>query len=234
MFEIGTEAVHRAAGIAGVVCYLAAYGLLQAGVLRGSGYLYTLLNLVAAALVLLSLAEAFNLASALIQIAWIAISVAGLARLFWINHRIRFTEEERDLIDDAFPGMPAPLARRLLNRGIWADWQPGAELTREGETVVHLHYLRSGRADVFSAGRPIAEISQGLIGEMNVMEPGPASATVRVGKTARIFSIPGDTLRRLAANDSDLRYHIERHLSLATRRKLIEANARLADRPWIG
>jgi len=53
---------------------------LQARVLDGNGSLYCLLNILAASLVLVSLTEAFNLASILIQISWITI---GLVGIFW-------------------------------------------------------------------------------------------------------------------------------------------------------
>lgn len=45
------------AGYLGVALYLSSYALLQSGVLRGVGYTYTLMNLSAALLVLVSLAK---------------------------------------------------------------------------------------------------------------------------------------------------------------------------------
>jgi predicted tellurium resistance membrane protein TerC len=80
------------AGLAGVVLYLGSYALLQSGILRGSSYTYAILNLCAASLVLLSLTVAFNLSSAIIQASWVVISVLGIARLIWINRRMRVTD----------------------------------------------------------------------------------------------------------------------------------------------
>jgi len=68
-------------GLAGVVLYLASYGLLQSGRLSSDGAAYSWLNLLAASLVLISLATEFNLASALIQLSWILISLGGLHRV---------------------------------------------------------------------------------------------------------------------------------------------------------
>ena len=68
------------AGIAGVGFYLGSYTALQLGMLRGDGYAYAILNAAAAALVLLSLKEAFNLSSAVIQVSWIVISLVGITR----------------------------------------------------------------------------------------------------------------------------------------------------------
>ena len=69
-------------GIAGFLFYMAAYGLLQLGKISGQSYSYTLMNMAAASLVLLSLIHQFNLASLLIQVAWILISIVGLIRIW--------------------------------------------------------------------------------------------------------------------------------------------------------
>ena len=58
------------AGIFGVGFYLGSYASLQLGFLKGDGYAYAILNALAAGLVLLSLKEAFNLSSAVIQVSW--------------------------------------------------------------------------------------------------------------------------------------------------------------------
>ena len=76
---------YELAGFAGVAFYILAYALLQFGLLKGSGYVYTALNLAAAILVLVSLTAHFNLYSAMIQIFWITLSVIGLARLWSLN-----------------------------------------------------------------------------------------------------------------------------------------------------
>lgn len=68
-------------GVAGFVFYMLAYGLLQLGRISGRSYTYTVMNMIAASLVLISLVHQFNLASLLIQLAWIAISIVGLIRM---------------------------------------------------------------------------------------------------------------------------------------------------------
>ena len=73
--------VLEALGILGVVIYMVSYVFLNAGYITGHGYHYTLMNMAAAICVLASLSQSFNLASAMIQICWIAISLFGLARL---------------------------------------------------------------------------------------------------------------------------------------------------------
>lgn len=78
--------LHELAGLAGFALYMGSYLLLNAGLLDGRSYGYATMNLAAAACVLFSLTEAFNLASALIQASWIAISLFGLMRLWHERH----------------------------------------------------------------------------------------------------------------------------------------------------
>jgi hypothetical protein len=72
--------LYEAAGLLGVALYVTAYGLLQFSALRYGHTTFTALNLCAASLVAVSLVEDFNLASALIQGMWIAMSIVGLGR----------------------------------------------------------------------------------------------------------------------------------------------------------
>lgn len=225
------NSIYDWAGFLGVAFYLISYTLLQLGLIRGSGYSYALMNLAAATLVLVSLSVKFNLSAAIIQIMWIVISTFGILRIYLISRRIRFNDEELVLVQQALPDMPKPLSRKFLDRGVWIDAQPGTELTREGDFVSHLHFILDGEADVLSGNRPVASFTRGLIGEMNVMEPGPASATVVMNKAGRIFSISGEVLRKIASSDTEFRAFLESQLSLATRRKLIEANKRLSQSP---
>ena len=65
-------------GLAGFVGYMAGFAGLQFGIIDGNGKAYSVINIVSATLVLVSLAEQFNLASAMIQISWIIIGIVGL------------------------------------------------------------------------------------------------------------------------------------------------------------
>ena len=65
-------------GILGVICILGAYLALQLEKLDPKSALYSGLNALGAALVLLSLYYDFNLSAALIESAWLVISIFGL------------------------------------------------------------------------------------------------------------------------------------------------------------
>ena len=81
-------------GLLGVTLYLRSYAALQAGILPAYNELYPLLNIAAAACVLLDLQRTYNLPSVLIQISWIIISLAGLYRLRR-RHRLRKNHRRR-------------------------------------------------------------------------------------------------------------------------------------------
>lgn len=216
-------------GILGVGIYLSSYGLLQAGVLRGASYTYATLNMLAAGFVLLSLTSDFNLASALIQISWILISLVGIARLILIRRPIRFDAEDQMLVDELMPGLPSRLARRVIQNGLWTDAEAGTRLTEEDQPVTHLFFIKEGEARVLSFGRPISTIHGGLVGEVNVMESGPASATVELTEPSRLFAISGDRLRRLSSTSSEIGTAMVDRLAQSTREKLVRANRGLAE-----
>ena len=75
------------AGVAGFLVYLFSFAAVQLGQLNGNGAAYSVLNVLAAVLVALSLIDQFNLASALIQGSWIVIGLAGLALRAWSRAR---------------------------------------------------------------------------------------------------------------------------------------------------
>ncbi len=70
--------VLRLLGVLGFFSYVAMYTCLSLRILNSESILYFAGNIVAASLVLISLTQDFNLASALIQIFWIAIGIPAI------------------------------------------------------------------------------------------------------------------------------------------------------------
>ncbi|MEM9837947.1 MAG: hypothetical protein AAF830_02205 [Pseudomonadota bacterium] len=73
--------IFDAIGIFGVLLILAAYFLLQVEKLSSDSLPYPVLNLAGAVLILVSLTHTFNLASFVIECAWIAISLFGIWKI---------------------------------------------------------------------------------------------------------------------------------------------------------
>lgn len=67
-------------GLIGTLLILLAFFLLQAGKLHGNRPVYQVMNAIGAAAIIVSLFYEPNLPSMLLEIAWLAISIYGLAR----------------------------------------------------------------------------------------------------------------------------------------------------------
>ena len=67
-------------GLVGVSTILLAYFLLQSGRLRGDALSYQLMNAFGAVALLISLLYAFNLSAFVMEAAWLAVSIYGIAR----------------------------------------------------------------------------------------------------------------------------------------------------------
>jgi hypothetical protein len=223
---LGDVTFYGIAGLLGVVIYLAAYGALQLGLLRGSSLAYTLLNMLAAASILFSLLENWNLFSAVIQAFWILISIVGITRRVWLRSRLSFSPEEEGFLAAHLPTLAPVDAHRVTRIGRWEDRPPGAHLAHEGQPVGALIYLAGGRAEVIVGGRIIATLAPGaLVGEMTVMHGGPATADVRVVTPARVLVLPRDRLMAEIRASPDIGLALGHALQGEVQRKLQAMNA---------
>lgn len=68
------------AGLIGAALVLSAYFANQRGWLASHDWRFPLANLIGAALILVSLSQDWNLPAAVIEAAWAAVSIMGLAR----------------------------------------------------------------------------------------------------------------------------------------------------------
>jgi hypothetical protein len=221
--------VHDAAGVLGAAVYLGSYGALQLGFLTNRGCAYPALNLVAASLMLTSLMGSFNPWSATIEACWILFSIIGLARWYFLTSGLRLSDEERMLVDTAFPGLEPYLARRVLAAGHWGDAAEGTVLTQEDMAVEALVYLASGEATVRVGGREVGLCGPGtLVGELGVSSGKPAIATVVVSRPAQIFSVSAESLRRLMSRSPDIRIALDAGIGAGVRSKFISSNSRAA------
>jgi CRP-like cAMP-binding protein len=214
-------------GVAGVLLYLGSYAALQLGFLHGQTYTCAGLNALAAGCVLFSLSSSFNLPSALIQISWITISLAGILRLYvtgLIAARIPFSDDERAFLSSKLPALPKQQARRLLDAGYWIDGEPGSVLAQEGKPVGELAYLARGEAAVSLDSHVNGYCRDDtFIGELTCMTGAPATATDTIAAPSRYFCIGVASLRQLATPHSALRQALEDSFASDTRKKLVMA-----------
>ena len=222
--------VYQFAGYVGVFCYVGSYAALQFGWLSGRGFVYAFMNLMGASLVLVSLIEAFNMFSMIISIVWIVISVVGIVRNYLLNRVIRFTVDERAVLDRIAPGLGKPDGRLLLSLGAWVDGMHDTELTAQGQPISHLYWIKSGQVAVWAGGSKVAEIGAGaVLGEATALTGAPATATVKVDQAANYFCIPAMALRELAKKNAEIRAELQHSFSTEMRNKLEESNMRMVE-----
>jgi len=79
-------------GVSGAIIILVAYFLLQANKISSEDFLYSFLNLLGSLMILVSLFYEWNLASFVIEIAWIIISLIGIYK--WWKKRYNFKKNK--------------------------------------------------------------------------------------------------------------------------------------------
>jgi CRP-like cAMP-binding protein len=169
-----------------------------------------------------------------IEMAWLGlllfVSIAMSARRLWENRNVRFSADEKAMLERLFPDLPRSRARHLLDQGIWLGGKEGDVLTREGEKVDHLYYLAEGEARVFSMGSHVGTCGPGdLIGEITVLSGETASATVTLASPARFWCATADDLRPYVEMHEDIRRAIEHGFATVLKAKLRASNRVIAD-----
>jgi hypothetical protein len=78
-------------GNIGVLVLMTAYLMLQLNRLNSSGLLYSLLNLLGASLIIISLIADFNLSAFVMEVFWVLISLVGVIRYFSLKNSQSYT-----------------------------------------------------------------------------------------------------------------------------------------------
>ncbi|GAA6159137.1 hypothetical protein NBRC116589_13110 [Ruegeria sp. HU-ET01832] len=212
-------------GVCGAGLYILNYFMLQMGVIRGTGILYPVLTIIAASCVLISMAEEFNLAGSIIQMAYILISVLGLLRGYLSRHLVRFSEDERQFIALHLESLKPHQARRLLNTATVKEFPTGDILIEEGKTTDFLGFVLTGRTTILKDGHVINCCgSDEILGELTFGLGLPATATVIATEPTRCLVFDNIKLTRLLKRNR----HIDDALKAAhfrhARQKLLSSN----------
>lgn len=148
-----------------------------------------------------------------------------IMREWLINRRARFTAEEQKFIEDKLYALDPGDARFVLNLGVWADGSEGTRLTTQGKPVENLVYLVSGEVDIRFDGATVGACMPGnYIGEMSVLNAGPASATAIVSEPSRYWMISGPQLRKLHSEAPNIAAAFELGIARDLRHKIMAAN----------
>lgn len=109
---------------------------------------------------------------------------------------------------------------------------PGAVLVEQGEPSESLFFLLEGSLSV-TCHSPMSTVSMGTIkagetvGEMNILDPLKASATVKVQQTARVWEISRDTLEHFIENHPKAGVAILREMGILLTRRVRRAADKL-------
>jgi len=197
-------------GLIGALSYIVGYALLQFGLIIGRGVGYPAFNLVASGLILVSLIDKFNMASAISQSLWLSLSIFGIARICLVSRLARFSAEEEDMLAAKHIQLPRYLARKLLNLGEWRNAPAGTVLTEQGRPVSHLYFLAQGGADATRNGALLSKLGpKSYVGELVCLTGEPAVATVTLTADSRLFSIASDRLKRFISREGDIAEALE-------------------------
>lgn len=153
-----------------------------------------------------------------------------LARALWSETNVRFSPDERVMVDTLFEGLAKSRARHLIDQGVWLTGKAGDVLLREGEPVDNLYYLAEGEARVLAMGSEVGRCRKGdLIGELSVLSEDKASATVTLDTPARFWCAPADDLRPYVEAHDDIRRAIEHGFATVLKAKLRASNRAIAE-----
>lgn len=160
---------------------------------------------------------------------WLALLVfvnaLQIAREWMTNRRARFSVEEEAFVKERLYTLDPGEARQLLNMGVWADGAAGTKLTTQGKPVDNLVYLASGEVDIRFDGATVGACMPGnYVGEMSVLNGGPASATAVVSEGSRYWMISAEQLRNLHSNAPNIAAALELGIAKDLRHKIMAAN----------
>lgn len=204
-------------GLIGVALYLGCYTLTQLNRINGHSYGFALCNLAAACCVLISLTDAFNLSSMLIQISYALFSLIGMVRLFRLNRQHGLSPREEAFIAQKLPNLPRPLAGQLLRLGEWVALDPGDRLLEQGQVADTLIYIYSGAVSVQNGEDPAyVQVAGTYIGTETLLNPGPAQITAVVTRPTLCLVFPLNRLHRLLQRAPEIRGALQTHVTCAT------------------
>src|SRR6187200_229395 len=142
---------------------------------------------------------------------FIVINLYQIFRLVFDEHRLRYMKELHLLSQGAFASLTREQLAQLVKVGSWRTFEPGTQVTREGEPVKDLVLICDGQMVVESQGQTITNLHGGsLVGELAFVSGNAASATVTVERMTRAFVLEMEMLRKVVRADDLLASAIDR------------------------
>jgi len=159
------------------------------------------------------------------EVTFTLVNVGQIALMTYRNKSVQFTPDEEVFYKQIVPGLERYQVRRLLRIGLWLDAGPGTQLTRQGEIVSHLIFLRAGQVRVLVDDRTVGSCAEGsLIGEISIRTGEPATATTVADTPIRYLALDRKGLDKLTRSDSEVAHAIDLGNRQNLENKLVRMN----------
>lgn len=163
--------------------------------------------------------------SVLWEAIFVLVNIAQLLIIWYYEHHHRFAAEEQHFAQNMPEGVDRSAIKRLLDLSDLKRFEPGAQLTNQGEKVTKLIYIADGIVKIELGDKVVAICGPGdYVGELSFLSGNPASATATVVKTTRALVFEQAHLTASIEADAQLRRTLESALNRNLAGKLVRAN----------
>jgi CRP-like cAMP-binding protein len=194
-------------GPIGVLGYIGAYLALQLGFIKGDGYQFPIVNLIAS----------------------LAISIIGIARLYFIHRFVKLTQEQAEIARYIAPNIKKDQLQKLLRLGRSVTAEAGHIVALQGQQITDFAILVDGHCHIEKNGFHIASATRGtLLENLPFAHSVVALATVRTVSPSRLFLIDRAPLQAFLRRKPDAMVDIERSIAVDVGIRLAETTERLS------
>lgn len=154
-----------------------------------------------------------------------SVNVVQVVLIAYRNAWSSFSADERAFYIQVVPELEPNQVRRLLRCSSWLEAEAGTRLTRQGEVVSHLIFLKGGQADVLLDDVSVGVCKSGaLIGEISIRSGQPAIATVVATERIRYLIIERKALCKTMKADPEIGRAIDQASRQMLEYKLVQMN----------
>jgi hypothetical protein len=159
------------------------------------------------------------------ETAFTSVNLAQIMRITYENVSVRLNHEERNFHAQFLASLAPYQVRRVLRTGVWLDAEAGTPITRQGEIISHLIFLKSGTCDVLVDDISVGQCNAGsMIGEISFRSGDGATATVLATEPVRYLALERHGLQKLVKADPEISHAIEDVSTHSLEYKLLRMN----------
>ena len=142
---------------------------------------------------------------------------------------LRLPEAECELLRSVFTGLDDEQIARLLVAGRFNDIAKGTTLTEENKPLDTLFFICTGHVKVTIAGRKVAHMEKGIVGEIAFLTEKPATATVVAEDSVRALVFDRAELNQFFRNEAEVAGLIYQLLGRELAQKIKVSNIHISE-----